>query len=589
MSEASIREQQIEKLLGDLCEDTPPGVPLEIVPHPRAPLFSPGADPSPQTQLARAIDLFSSGAEISTPQERELLLQAGLVSLWVFTKYIAGHSGPFNQITPHLHADMCNFRQSLLQPGSRGAMFIPRLHYKSSIVTEAASAWEIARNPDIRIRITNAKESYALDFMHSVKSIFEDNPLVEFLYPDLYVKHPSTQGRWNETEIVSPGRKRTYREATIEAGGVGGASEGHHYDLHLVDDIIGRKALTNMQLSGAEMIRARNWFWSSEKSLLVSMRESRVIVVGTRYAEDDVYSDILQRAREMIGITPADWVPDPHGRWRVYYRYVVENGQIIFPEAVTADALMEMARNDWWTLMTQFFNMPQASGLAELSDNPPGKALVLRENGEWIVSLWSGGEEEKIPLSVMDVIQAEDPAATEKYIDAKHSRTAWGVVAMDERERIFILDLRADYVPADVAVQWLFLGREKWPVRATYLEMQGPFRLLGPIVRGEESRRGKWLNLRPVKIPGGGDKDARIRTALQPPLAEGRIWVAEPLFDLLWEEMRSFPQSARKDILDMLATAVRSLNRPLTAKEERDHAEAGKRWSRRAAVNSAGY
>lgn len=579
------RQRQIEQMLGDLREDPPDPEALEIVPHPRAPLFS-GEDS--QENLSRAIETFSTGGEVTDDETRQLLAQAGLVNLWVFAKYIAGFSGPFNLLNNHLHVSMCNYRQRLLVPGSRGAMFIPRSHYKSTIVTEAASAWEIIRDPNIRIRITNATEAKAVDFMHSVKGIFDDNPLVQWLYPEFYVPTPSTQARWNETEIVCPARGRKYREATVSAGGVGGASEGHHFDLHIVDDLIGLKALNTMQTSAAEMIRARNWFWGSEKSLLVSMRYSRVIVVGTRYAEDDVYSDILERAVECWPVVPPDWSPNLQGQWTVYYRSVAEKGQIIFPESVTKKGLLEMAENDWWTLVTQYFNWPQASGLAELSDNPPLKCQMVLEHGDWVVSRWYGGEEVKIPLVAMDVIQAEDPAATERYIDAKHSRTAWGVIAEDEDENVYLVDLRADFVPASVAIEWLFLGKQKWPVRGTYLEMQGPFKILGPMVRGEESRRGRWLNMRPVKLPGG-DKDARIRTALQPLLDAGRLFVAEPFWEAVWEELRGFPQSRKKDILDMLATGVRCLNRPLTAREEREKEQTGKMWSRRAAMNSAGY
>jgi len=580
----NLREDQVNQILGDLKETIPESEPLEIVPHKDAPLFDP-EKANPRENLTRALEIFHTGGDVGP--HRDLLRQAGLVNLWIFTKYIAGYSGPFNLLTPHLHASMANFRQRLLTPGTRGALFIPRGHFKSSLITEAASAWEIIRWPNIRIRITNAIAAKAEDFMHSIRNIFDDNPLMEFLYPEFYVSRPNVQPRWSETEMVSPARTRKFREATVEAGGVGGASEGHHYDLHLVDDLIGLKSLTSMQAASAEMIKARNWFWASEKSLLVSMRDSRVVVIGTRYAEDDVYSDILNRAYALEGGNVPDFEPNPDGRWVVYYRFVAEDGQIIFPENFTAGSLREMARDDWWTLVTQYFNWPQAAGLAELSDYPPKRCWLSRENNEWIITRWSGGEEINVPLSVMDVIQAEDPAATERYTSAKTSRTAWGVLATDEEENVYVIDLRADYVPPDVAIDWLFLGREKWPIRASFLEMQGAFKMLGPMVRGEEAKRGKWLNLRAANA--GTDKDARIRTTLQPVLSKGKLFTDDNCYDLLWEELRSFPQSVRKDIMDMVSLGMGYLNKPLTEREEKQRKEAGKRWSRRAAANAAGY
>src|SRR6056297_2281174 len=555
-----------------MTDDKIDPVPIQIAPHPAAPLFL----QYPAGQLiSEAINIMVRGS-ISTYSDLETVKQTALVSLWFFTKFIAGFNGPFDQMNNHLHVDMSNFRQKLLYPGARGAMFIPRSHFKSSLCTESASAWEIYRWANIRIRITNAIADYAGDFMHSVKSVYDDNEIMGIIAPQLYVTNPNTQTRWNDTEMVIPGRSRSFREATVEYGGVGGSSEGHHYDLHVVDDLIGQKAINSMRIAAADMQRARNWFWNSEKSLLVSVKDSRVIVIGTRYATDDVYDDILRRARSFSGRVYRGFEPRPDGRWDIYYRMAVEDGKVIFPENWTAESYQEMKDNPdtHWTWVTQFLNDPSAAELTEFSNFQVKKCIQDYHDGGWWVTYYQGGVEVVKPVTVMDLVQGCDPAASEKYVSAKTSKTAQGIVACDDEDNKFILSIHADYTNITNSFEWLFSDMNKYNPRVTALEQQGPFKILGDILNQEQLRRGKNLRLLPVSAPG--DKDARIRAALEPELHAGRVFVDERFYDLLMEEVEHFPQSQKKDILDMLSIAFKAINRPLSPEEEEVKLRAGK-------------
>lgn len=528
---------------------------LEIVPHPLAPLFS-----RPETASAVLEDVIrriSSGERVNEGL-REVLRQAGFVSLWFFLKFIAGYANPFDQLNEDLHLDMCNYRQKLLKPGCRGAMFIPRGHFKSTVVTEGGAAWEILRNPDIRIRITNAIASKAEDFMHSVKAVFDSNALVAYLYPEFVPRKNAP--RWNDTEIVVPNRTKHFREATVEAGGVGGASEGHHYDLHIVDDIIGLGDLNAGSQSSASMSSARKWFWASEQPLLVSVKTSRVIVVGTRYAVDDVYDDIVKETCQMTGAEMANFKPNPDGRWHVYYRKGIEGGEVIFPENFTIEVYREMAQKNWWTFVTQYLNDPYLAGLAEFSDYSLPKCWVDFDRGwgKWFV-LWQEGDIDDLkrePLESFDVIIAVDPAATERYVSAKTSRSVVLVLATRFDGKRFLIDLRADYVEPTKMFEWIFAFAQKYSgiLRGTFLEANAGFKVLGPILRKEEREKGIWLNLKAA--PAYGDKVARIRSTLQPELHGTRLYVVEDYIPAVLEEARAFPQSTKKDILDALANGV---------------------------------
>jgi hypothetical protein len=555
---------------------------IELIPHPKAPLFS---RPDGLLTFQQILQEMSSGnASLGNKEVQDIFRQAGFVNLWFFLKGIASHSGPFELLNEDLHMDMCNFRQSLLTPGCRGALFVPRDTFKTTIFTEGASAWELLRDPEMRIRITNQIAAKAEDFMHTVKNIFDSNELFAMLYPE-YVPIPN-QRRWNETEIVLPNRKRKRREASVESGGVGGASEGHHYDLHLIDDMIGLAALNSGHQSGAEMTHTRNWFWGSEKTLLQSMKTSRVLVVGTRYAVDDVYDDIIARASVNLGTPMRDFKPAETGKWQVYYRQAIENGESIFPENLTIEGLAEMAQDDYWTYVTQYLNDPQAAGLAEFNEYKVKKCFLESNTVEiaggeniliWNIRYFKNGEEVLLPLSSCDLITAWDPAASERYMSAKTSRSAGGAIATDCDNNHFILDLRADYVKVTTMFNWMFSMKKKFKeyLRGTFLEAMGAFKVLLPIIREEETRRGENLNLRPVHVVG--EKEARIRTILQPVLEQGRLFIDEHYYDLFWDEQRAFPQSQKKDILDMTSLGVKASIRPLSDAEKTEQRRAEKR------------
>jgi len=457
--------------------------------------------------------------------------------------------------------------------------------HNTTIVTEGGTIWELLRNPDLRIRITNAIAEKAVDFLRTVKETFESNQLIRELYPE-YCPPTKNIPRWNSNEIVLPNRPRAYREANVETGGIEGANEGHHHDLHIVDDMIGLAALNSMRQTNAVMYSTKHWFWGSD-SLLIAPARSRIIVVGTRFAIDDVYGEILVEGYEVTGYPLPGWTPNREGQWKIYYRRGIEDGNIIFPENFDTAFYERLAKKNWWDYVTQYLNDPSDAGLTDLSSYQVGSFEMecSAENGEWFIIL---PFEDKIPLCDCDVIVAGDPAATERYISAKTSRSAVVVLAQDSAGRKFVLSIQADYITAMKFFDWLFAAKTKFGryVRATYLEASGPFKILGPLIRQEEQFRKMYLNLQ--SFPAVGDKDARIRSALDAELSQHNLYIAKPFLELFEHEQKAFPQATLKDILDAVTTALRNSTRPPTPDEE----QAGKdedEWWRNRSNNAAGY
>jgi phage terminase large subunit-like protein len=98
--------------------------------------------------------------------------------------------------------------------------------------------------------------------------------------------------------------------------------------------------------------------------------------------------------------------------------------------------------------------------------------------------------------------------------------------------------------------------------------MQGPFKVLRPLILAEQQRRDAVIRLRPVSAKG--DKDQRIRSYLQPEFERGAIYAVKSAEAAIRGEMQVFPDGHQKDVLDMLALAIAASVKPREHGDEDD-------------------
>lgn len=545
-----------------------------ISPHPEAPLFSEASDAA--SILRDLVDEGSSGRFSATEKMRQLFRQAGFVSLWFYLRVIAAYSGPYSELNDSLHLDMANFYQRSDYPGCHAGGFLFRGGFKSSVWTHGGNGWDALRDPDITIGLASNIIDRAYEFLSITERTFDSNELFAWLYPE-YVPDKN-QKHWNDTEMVLPNRTRHRTEPTIKPFAVGGSTAGIHVQKLKLDDIIGDKQLNSDRGCSADMYRIGNWLQQSLPTLVSSWRSSRVFIVGTRYANDDVYEPIMASTKAVFGCTedyPYEVSPD--GAWDIYYRRAIEHGEAVFPEHITKEGLEELARTDWWTYTTQYMNDPRGASINELSSYSPRQCSLEIDprNNEPFIQLVESeyGDQgfEKVYLRDCNVIIAGDPASSESRISSKTSRSALVVLATDYKERRFIVQIQADYVETLSFFDWIFNAKTKFPMAATRLEAQGPYRMLVKLIQAEERNRHLPLNLLPVTATG--DKDARIRTELQPRLERSQVYIVEGFYGLFVSELKGFPTSRKKDILDALSIALKASSiprSPLDIEEEEE-------------------
>ena len=512
------------------------------------------------------------------------LREASLINLWFFLRMIASYSGPYSELTETLHVDMCNIRQQMMAPGYRGAVFIPRSMFKSTIFTHGAGAWEILRNPNIRIGIVSAKVELSSMFMTAIQRVFDSNPLIEYLFPEFVpIKNSegqlSKENKWSKTETITPARTKDMPEPTIKPIGAGGNTQGNHFDLLLADDLVGEAQLDSGHLISAEMTKIGNWFESNSETLLISPAKSRCILSATRYAVGDAYEFIFADLKEMMGYW--EGMPykihegsevledeDPPGQWKVYYRQAIEYDKAIFPEKVSKAFLARIRKVNPWLYYTQYLNNPFAASASEFQDYELKEVqLDYSDQLGYFVSYFTAGQMVNWRLADCEVVLALDPAASEKKMTNKTSRSAMVVQARSPDDNVFYIDCEVGYMSTTEMINNLFKLYRRYQdyIDSTNVEMGGPFKMLQSILNEEQVRQRTYIGVRQINpLP---DKVAKLRNFLQPLLEQRRLFVTGRVRKYVEEELQVFPSGSLKDTLDAMELAYRHSVRPDDADE----------------------
>lgn len=540
---------------------------LLITPHPQAPILS-DRERVDEEFLRQVADEFASGR--MNEEGMRLIREFMLVSYWFFVQSALRVTGAFDGLEDDLSVDMCNFRQSeyCMAPGAKAAVFMPRGFSKSRVNTIGATVWELTRNPDLSVVVANAIRDRAMEFLNVIGLAFSANEVMELFFPEHVVK--GGNGKFTSEELVLPSR-RIKGGKSVKPIGVGGAAEGGHYDLIVMDDIVGLDAIRNTYQISAAMETARKWFKTNRRALRNGV-DSRLLVVATRYAVDDCYSEIYESCKKLVGWRGGDIVEREGGEWVVYYRLVEENGVFLRPEVMDERELGRIMEEDPWVAMTQYYNQPTRTGHAEFADYPVHRCELKWESGKyWVVRADVTADEEEgkaVSLDSCSVVIATDLAATEKGVTPKTCRSAIEVWALDAWGNYYFLWGKVGYFDIVQSIDYIFEANRLFRgyVEGTIIETNAFQKVLAPWLREEQRRRGEWFTVVPVAVKV--DKKVRIRNTLSVPLTRGQVWCTDQVRKWFVEESKLFPLSdTRMDVLDAAEKAVSFLKKPMTAEE----------------------
>lgn len=154
-----------------------------------------------------------------------------------------------------------------------------------------------------------------------------------------------------------------------------------------------------------------------------------------------------------------------------------------------------------------------------------------------------------------------DPAAPKRGREGLKfvaSRSALVVGGQDDLGRIFVLYAWADRCSTDKLVNKLFEIADRFQPKLIGCEENALAGLFTDAMRAGLFQQRR-LPLTGVTQPGNIQKDYRIRTTLQPLIANGRIFLRgnDPGTLELRAEIATFPMNHKKDMIDALASLCR--------------------------------
>ncbi|MHA1840844.1 MAG: phage terminase large subunit [Candidatus Heimdallarchaeota archaeon] len=446
----------------------------------------------------------------------EEIRQQGKNSLFFLARAILG----FSDFVPHIHKPICDTLQK--EENTRVLIILPRDWFKSSLGSVAYSIWLAINNPNIRILIVQNSMNNARKKLASIKQMIEGNKLLHTLYPHLL---PSKKGTWTG-ECLTCTRSGHFPEGTFEAAGTGTAVISRHYDVIIEDDTVSPEIddMSGLVQQPTQLeIEKAIGFHRLAHPLLLHPLKSKIIVIGTRWCENDLLGWVMKNSTNFI----------------VMSRSCRENGQIIW-DRYNEEVLKELETNlGPYMFSTLFMNQP----LVDINS-------VFKR--EWIRYY------QDVPAVRSNLLYftSVDPACVSNEMSSDPDYTV-------------ILTSAYDVYTGNIFV--IYYDRGRFDPGETIEKILSHYRAYKPMVvtiEGIAYQRtlGYWLAKRQEKLNmpffvdvvkgARASKEDRIR-GLQPYFAAGKVFIKTEHQDLE-RELMSFPNAAHDDVADALSMHLES-------------------------------
>ena len=314
---------------------------------------------------------------------------------------------------------------------------LPRDHGKSAMVAYRV-AWEITRNPTIRVLYISSTANLAEKQLGFIKSIL-DSKIYRRYWPDMIHPEEGKREKWTNSEISvdHPLRKaEAIRDPTVFTGGLTTGLTGLHCDIAVLDDVVVKENAYTEE--GREKVR-------QQYSLLASIEgaDAQEWVVGTRYFPADLYNDMLSMSVEEFDENGE--ITSETKLYEIFERQVEDHGdgsgQFLWPRQQRSDGkwygfdqrILAQKRAkylDKTQFRAQYYNDPNDAESAPISRDLfqyYNKSMVQRTNG----SVYYNQRK-------LNVFAAVDFAFSLKQ---KADFTAIVVVGVDHQNNYFILDI----------------------------------------------------------------------------------------------------------------------------------------------------
>lgn len=418
--------------------------------------------------------------------------------------------------------DVCHddLERFLRKPSRKKALMMPRGHLKTTFGTISFAIQQLIKDPNVRILIANQVWDLSRSFLREIKEQLEKSQL-KYLFGEF------VSAKWNEDEIIIKQRTKPLKEPTIKTAGIESEQTGGHYDIIILDDLVG---LQNSQ-TPEQREKAKRFRRSMINLLDPKNPNGMIFEIGTRWHLDDTFSEIFDKEMRY---------------YDVMVRQVVENGKLIFPKHFAKK--FDEKRKDWTfvddpTCMDYVDHLKASMPLDEFSAqylNQPFSSENQLFKPE-MFKYWHQRPEGLYIGMAADLAISEARTADE---------TAIIVMGMDKDWKVYILDyLKGQWRPS-IVVEKMFEMQARWKPHSVGMESNGFQRTLKLAVEDMMRVKHNYFPIKEIKTGPQLSKNERIKT-LEPFYRNGTIshaaWMKGKDIEV---QLQTFPKGKRDDIID---------------------------------------
>lgn len=180
---------------------------------------------------------------------------------------------------------------------------------------------------------------------------------------------------------------------------------------------------------------------------------------------------------------------------------------------------------------------------------------------------------ESVEYSLVDKYAFTDPASGKGRLKKVRARQAIIVIGTDHLQRIFTLYAWAGRLPTSQYIKKLIKVCTDYSPRIFGVEANAMQTLFADVVIDEAKKTMATIPFAGIYQSTKVTKDFRIRSILEPVINNGRLFTQKRQ-DELNAEIRGFPSSATKDLVDCLASAIALMPKRTVVQQKNEEAEA---------------
>lgn len=456
---------------------------------------------------------------------------------------------------------------------SHQLVLLPRDHQKSAMVAYRV-AWEITRNPAVRILYISSTSNLAVKQLKFIKDILTSAQYRKY-WPEMIHPDEIKREKWTETEISvdHPKRKEELiRDPTVFTAGLTTTITGMHCDIAVLDDVVvrenayteeGRDKVVEQYslLSSIEGARGREW------------------IVGTRYHPADLYSTLKGIKVEIFTEDGEYDEKESYDLYEVFEKQVESvgdgTGEFIWPKQQRSDGTWfgfdqkELARKraqyiDKTQFRAQYYNDP----------NDVTNSLIPRETFQYFEKSYLGRSDGKWSFKGrrINVFASVDFAFS---LNSRSDYTAIVVVGVDQFNNYYVLDI--DRFKTDKISEYfkhILQLHQKWDFRVLGAEVTVAQDIIVKDLKENYIRvHGLALSVKDFRpTRNEGTKVERMKAILQPRYENRQIWHYRGGNCQILEDELVLDHPPHDDVKDALAACISICTPPSSQQGNRNQA-----------------